>query len=154
LPTGSVLQVVNYSFGTYTNTTAQIPIDNTIPQNTEGTELMTVSITPTSSSNKLIIDVLVNACNDNSGRSQTIALFQDSTANALNASWAYQPSGGTVPMSQMIIKHYMTAGTTSSTTFKVRYGPSSLTTFAVNGDGSQKFGGVFISSITITEVKG
>ena len=84
LPTGSVLQVVNVQSGSYTSSIGTFPFDNTIPQNTEGTELFTVSITPTSSASKLFIQAV--ACLGNSaGDWMTIALFQDSTANSLAA---------------------------------------------------------------------
>ena len=46
----------------------------------------------------------------------------------------------------------MVAGTTSETTFKVRFGGNASGTMTFNGRlGSRKYGGVFASSITITE---
>ena len=52
LPTlqGQVLQVVNYQTGALASGTTTMPTDNTIPQNTEGTEFMTLAITPRSAS--------------------------------------------------------------------------------------------------------
>ena len=48
----------------------------------------------------------------------------------------------------------MTAGTTSSTTFKGRAGLSAAGTLSFNGfGGARRFGGVMASSITITEVQ-
>jgi hypothetical protein len=50
--------------------------------------------------------------------------------------------------------HYMAAGTTSATTFKVRIGAVTSGTITFNGIGSaRKLGGVLASSITITEIK-
>lgn len=148
LPVGTVLQVVNVQSGSFTSSTGTFPFDNTIPQNTEGTELFTVSITPTSASSKLLIQAV--ACLGNSaGDWMTIALFQDSTANALAANLAYQATAtGTL---MMPVNYYMTAGTTSSTTFKIRYGSNGSTTY-VNGNGSGKYGGTLISSLTVTEI--
>ena len=60
LPTGSVLQVVNTMNGAVATGTTIIPQDNTIPQITEGTEFMTLAITPTSATSQLRIDVVVN----------------------------------------------------------------------------------------------
>jgi Pgp3 C-terminal domain len=149
LPTGSVLQVVNSQTGTTASGSGTIPQDNTIPQNNEGTEFITASITPTSSSSKLLILVNLFASNNASGFGLTAALFQDSTANALAATNVYQgTANGRVNLS---LVYYMTAGTTSSTTFKVRAGGDSGTTY-LNGVSTQYFGGVGISSLTIMEI--
>jgi hypothetical protein len=56
LPAGSVLQVVNVQTGAVATGTSQTQNDDTIPQNTEGTEFITLAITPTSASSKLKID--------------------------------------------------------------------------------------------------
>jgi len=109
---------------------------------------MTLAITPTSASNKLRIEVLVN-CASSTTTDTKIALFVGTTANALSVSdifgtadWRKQPQ----------IIHYMTAGATSELTFRVRGGGTNGT-FTFNGyGGARKFGGTFISSITITEI--
>jgi hypothetical protein len=80
------------------------------------------------------------------------ALFQDATANALAV------GANRAPGADMIIpvhfKHYMTAGTTSETTFKVRVGNASGTT-TFNGIGSgpatEFFGDTMRSYIIIRE---
>jgi hypothetical protein len=148
---GMVVQVVNTMAGAVATCSTAIPLDNTIPQNTEGTQVMTLAITPSSSSNKLLIDVI--CCSSRAGTSgMACALFQDSTANALAA--VRDDLATTSEVGVFHLKHYMTAGTTSATTFKVRIGASSGTHY-FNGDnsGTQLFGGVSASSITITEIK-
>lgn len=146
--TGRNIQVVNISTGAVATGSTVIPFDDTIPQNTEGDEYFTLAITPTKSTNLLKIEVLINLFTS-SGDELTAALFQDATANALTAS-----SIPGVSFGQIKLIHYMTAGTTSSTTFKVRAGANSAGTTTVNGaNGARKLGGVSISSMTITEVK-
>ena len=54
---GQVLQVVNFQTGEFSTFGNAIPLDDTIPQNTEGNEYMSLSITPTSASSKLLIEV-------------------------------------------------------------------------------------------------
>jgi len=84
----------------------------------------------------------------------TTALFQDSTANALAA--MVLKSGDTqTGFGPNVFTHYMTAGTVSETTFKIRAGVNaSGGTFTFNGNsGSRLMGGVMASSITITEIK-
>jgi hypothetical protein len=145
LKTRSEGQTVNTQDGAHVGTTATIPQDDTIPQNTEGLEVMTLSITPNSATSKLRIDVLVNA--EAGGASWSTALFQDSTANALTAS--LNDSKG-----QAKLTYYMTSGTASATTFKVRIGGTG-STIRFNGIAAlagRIYGGVNYSSITITEI--
>ena len=79
-----------------------------------------------------------------------VALFQDSTASAL-ACRALRPSDYYYPV-QNNFSYYMTAGTTSSTTFKVRVGMNSGTVY-INRDGetSNHTWGGQVSYINITE---
>lgn len=148
---GKLIQSVNTQTGTGSTGTTQIPSDNTIPQNTEGDEYMTLAITPTSASNKLKIEVVYNGTHSAISRN-TVALFQDSTAGALAVGQFVNPAAGYE--GQCIFTHYMTAGTTSSTTFKVRAGGNAAGTTTFNGTGGvQRYGGVYASSITITEIQ-
>lgn len=148
-----VVQVVNVTDGTVATGTTQLPGDNTIPQNTEGVEFMTLAITPNSTSNKLIIDIRMSLAHSSSSSGVNAALFQDTTVNALAAFFTGKGSG-TNDECSISFTHYMTAGTTSSTTFKVRAGSGAAGTTTFNGSsGTQKFGGVQASSITITEIE-
>lgn len=147
--TGKMVQMVSTTTGTSATGTTTIPLDNTIPQNTEGDQYMTLAITPVNTNNKLVITatfvVSSSAINNIIG-----ALFQDTTANAL-AAIAITQATATGPVTG-VIKHVMTAGTTSSTTFKVRLGGSNVGTTTFNGSGgTQIFGGVCASSIVIEE---
>ena len=150
--TGSVIQVVNTTTGAVATGTTTTPVDDTIPQNTEGTEFMTLAITPSNASNKLKIDVVFCASFPNN-LPMVVALHQDSTADALRGvvQWNSYNSeqNGVVTFS-----HYMAAGTTSATTFKVRAGMSGAGTITFNGiSAGRLLGGVMASSITITEIK-
>jgi hypothetical protein len=146
--TPHVLQVVNYSSGVVATGAGIIPWDTSIPQKTEGTEWATLAITPKSATSKLIIGVLLNW--SSGGEKIIIALFQDDTAGALSAVADYRYAGYA---GVTTLKHFMTSATTSSTTFKVRFGPDATSTVTINGSASAaKLGGVNISSITITEV--
>ena len=151
LGTGAVLQVKNSTVSTSDTSASSIGADDTIPQSNEGLEVTTLAITPKSASNKLLIQVVVMG-SSSSDAVTTIGLFQDSGANALGAVTAYQSTGtGTHTLS---FNHFMTAGTTSATTFKVRAG-ANTGTFTLNGySGGRKLGGVASSSITIMEIGG
>jgi len=149
LPAGSVLQVVSSQSGVKNSGTGTIPFDNTIPQNTEGTEFFSLAITPTSASSKLRIEVLLNL--DMVATRYIVALFLDSGADAIavgggsyiTANWGRQIS----------ISHYMTAGTTNVMTFKVRAGGNTAgTTYLNSTAGGDYFNGTYNSGITITEI--
>ena len=152
--TGKIIQIVNVTDGTTATGTTLVPPDNTIPQNTEGTEFMTLAITPTNASNKLLIQVVIVGSLNITNNATMTALFQDSTANALAATM--QAARQADVANTTAFNHYMTAGTTSATTFKVRAGPYFAGTYRFNGMASsaaQLFGGVSSSSITITEIE-
>jgi hypothetical protein len=111
---------------------------------------MSVTYTPTNASNKLIIDVFANASNSSSGTASFMGIFQDSTSNALAAITGEFRSNAV--LAPMAMRHIMTAGTTSSTTFKVRIGTAGGTTTFNGLSGAGIFGGVLASSIRVTEV--
>ena len=151
LPAGTVLQVVNTMSSTLATGSTILPLDNTIPQSTEGDQYMSLAITPKSASNTLVIEVVANAANS-AGNTTSVALFQDATANAL-AAVALTHFGVANSVLTQKLTHKMTAGTTSATTFKARIGPSAAATISFNGQsGAQLFGGVMASSITIYEI--
>lgn len=142
-----VQEVYSQESGVDTGATT-IPWDDTIPQKTEGDEYLTLAITPVSATNILRIQIVVNfSCTVNSY--PTVALFQDNTDNALATQTTFVTAGS---MGTVSFVFSMAAGTTSETTFKVRIGPSNGYMITFNGvGGARKFGGVCVSSITITE---
>lgn len=138
-------------YSTYTSTTGTFPYDDTIPQNTEGTALPNeVTITPSSATNRLLIEVEVPMSISSSAH-MVVALFQDSDADALAA---VAENGGSGSISSVIFTHEMAAGTTSATTFKLRYGANTAATSYVNGNNSaRRFGGAMQTRLRVTEIK-
>ena len=146
-----LVQVVNTQTGASATGTTNAAADDTIPQITEGDEYMTLAITPTHASNKLIIQVVGNFA-VSAADNLVMALFQDTTANALAAVQWF--TSGANHSQQINLNHFMTTGTTSSTTFKVRAGETGSNTVTFNGaGGSRVFGGNGCSSITISEIR-
>lgn len=142
----SILVQTKYSqTQTYTNTTS-IPFDDTIPQQTEGTQILTVSITPTSATNILRIDAVVSGFGVAGSNTYGIAaIFKDSNNNALASGFEYGDGydGG------IKVTYFMSAGTTSLTTFKLRCG-----NISVNGwNGQRRLGGSVVTSLTVTEFR-
>jgi len=146
---GKIVQVVNVINSAVATGTTVMTFGDSIPQNTAGDEYMTLAITPTSASNKLFIQATAMVRTTTLG-SFVIALFQDTTANALGASAKTLTA---TYVNQVNLIHYMTAGTTSATTFKIRMGNTNSNTTTFNGStGSRQLGGIASSNITITEI--
>lgn len=148
---GDTIQFQGNATGAVATGTTVMPIDDTIPQNTEGDQFMTQSITPTSAAHVLDIRHLGNYSYGGSGASCGFALFQDSTAGALAAML------GLVGIAQAAIalSYRMLAGTTSATTFKIRAGQNTggSDTVTFNGIASaRKLGGVLASRLDTTEI--
>lgn len=147
----AIVQMVNTITGAAATGTTSIPHDDTIPQISEGDEYMTLAVTPTKSTNKLKIEVVVYLSATNANEWLTAALFQDSTSDALAAGTIFDATA--TAMQGIVFTHYMTAGTTSATTFRVRAGRDGAGTTTFNGQsGGRMLGGVLASSITITEI--
>jgi hypothetical protein len=147
-----ITQIVNTQTGALATGTTTIPFDNTIPQNAEGNEFMTLAITPQDVNNILLIEVVFHG-GVTADSHLIVALFQDSTANAL-AAMARRASVGATDHAPIVFRHKMTAGTISPTTFKVRAGGAAAGTTTFNGNnGGGIMGGVIASSITITEIR-
>ena len=149
---GAVRQCQYTINSTYSATTGvAIPVDDTIPQKTEGTTAgMDRAITPGATGNVLVIEGTVN-CAHSDDTTLVITLLQDTTANAL-AAWSVRCIADY--METVSFRYVMAAGTTSATTFKVYVGPSTGTgTTFLNGGSTtgRKFGGVARSILTVTE---
>jgi hypothetical protein len=150
--TGFPVQIVNTTFSAVSTGATTIPIDDTIPQSTEGDQYMTQAITPKSTTNVLVIEAKVFCSVNAASQNIVAALFQDATAGALAATQEFaDTSTGVLTLN---LYHSMTAGTTSSTTFKVRAGTGSSGTLTFNGsNGGRRFGGITLSHIRVTEYK-
>jgi hypothetical protein len=151
-PAGSVLQTVQTTKTSLQVCSTAIPWDDTIPQNTEGDEIFTASITPSSASNKILVRVTTYGAA--SAGWYTIAVFKDSDANAIAAAWGI---GQNVDyQSTTTIEYLHSPATTSAITYKVRAGSSSGS-YRLNGainSAGRLFGGVSFSNITLQEIKG
>jgi hypothetical protein len=146
--------VVQTSYAEYTansNLTAVIPVDDTIPQNTEGTEILSVPITPKFSTSRVLVQFQGQFAisNVNNG---IAALFRDAAAPSLatqhvtqdiadfSKSWSFQ--------------YLDSPATTSAITYRIRVGPGSAATLRLNGlTISRRFGGTSRATLIVQEIK-
>jgi hypothetical protein len=144
-----MVQQVNTQTTAWRQCNTLIPRDNSIPQQSEGDQVMSLSITPKAATNKLKIEVVANLTRVWAGWGVTAALFQDAQSNALAVGHSDVSAFGR--LINVVFTHYMNAGTTLPTTFKVRVGTDAGDAYFNGTNTGGLFGGRFVSSITITE---
>lgn len=128
---------------------------DTALQNTGGDQYLSATITPKNASSTLIIEVVAFFSSSVASVLLEYGLFQDTTASALACGAAPIGLGSTGFIQFVVLRHVMTAGTTSATTFKFRAGQltGSSATITFNGvAAARKFAGTMASSIKITEI--
>lgn len=147
-----IVQMVAAAQSAHNSLSTVIPLDDTIPQSSEGTQVISAAITPTHASNTLLVEFQGWGAGSTTNIAGVCALFLDSETDARQASAATSASGNyAVPLS---LRYVMAAGGTSAMTFAVRVGPGSTGNFGYNGiPASRYFGGISQQILTITEIK-
>jgi hypothetical protein len=144
-------QVYEYATNSTVSSANQIPYDDTIPQNTEGGQIISASFTPTNASNKLRFRFNGSFCLTAAGVG-VCALFSGASAGAVAAS-ATRADSNDNPY-QFNLEHEEVAGVTTSKTFAIRVGPASAVTLSMNGtSAARRLGGVAKAVLIIEEVK-
>jgi len=152
--TGMVLQI-QYAENTsliVSSTTMAGGVD-TIPIKTDGTTIVTTSITPRAISNQLLISSVVPMANG-AGANLWMGLFQDTTTSALAA----LPCGnGTNEVAHGMLLFQMAANTIGPTTLKILVGNFTTNnfTFTINGAvQSRRLGGASRATLVVQEIHG
>jgi len=144
-------QIQTFQTGAVATGTTTIPLDDTIPQITEGDQYMTLAITPTNASSTLEIDVTCVVSNSLAGR-LICALFRVGTTDSLAV--VTQNIHTATAIITFTYKAVISAANTNAQTFTVRAGGATGQggTITFNGSsGTREFGGVMSSRITIKE---
>lgn len=152
--TGDIVQDVTKEYTAVATGSTVIPLDDTIPQNTEGDQYMNLDVTPTSFCNLVEVSVLGNFANSSTEANMAMALFRDSIANALTAVF-WSRGGAANKVGQAVLswrERSPQAGVGVS--YKTRAGAlvtAGTTTF--NGDSSaRRFGGTMNSHMRYKEI--
>lgn len=146
---GSSIQKVYAESTANTDLIVGIPTDDTIPQSTEGTEVLSLAIVPKYTDSYLIVTFsgFISA-----GQDAVAALFRDAGTAAIAAA-ACTPYSTNHP-SQIAISFRTTSGSIASTTFRVRAGTSTTAPLRFNGTTAGRwFGGSARATLTIEEIK-
>lgn len=148
---GKFVNEARFVTGSVLTGTTLIPKDNTVPQNTEGDQYMTLAYTPDDAANILYVTSDWYGTSGASENNMILALFRDGVVGAL----ALGSQTVTVAGSQMVgmrLSYRVVAGSISPTTFNVRAGGNIAATTTFNGSLSAAlYNGVLSSNITIKE---
>lgn len=151
-PAGAVLQTVIAEVRTNATLSPGIPMDDTIPQSTEGTQVVTASITPSNAANKILVKSHFMGSGNQAGYTAIMAMFRDSASDAFAVSSTITGANGYMFSCDSVFLD--APNTTSAVTYKMRAGNNS-TTLAMNGStGGRIFGGASSCHIVLQEIKG
>lgn len=134
--------------------TTVIPRDDTIPQITEGAELLTQAITCRATMNLVRVDALMQIAPNDGASYIAAALFKDATASALAVTSLEAPNGA---ISSLPLRYVALASTVSAATFRIRAGKDAgaagVVDLTLNGvNGARFYGGVLNSYLEIEEI--
>ncbi len=157
------------TYGTNNTISSSMPVGSSAPTNSQGTEVITLAFTPNNASSRLFIQAVVHfrtdcavTANSTGTVSGVVALFVDSTTNALQSSVGCSTGGRALSEdtwtyyaeNTVVLEYEVSAASTSARTYKIRVGKATAgslvsSTLEIN-DGSM--GGTKVSRLTVTEI--
>lgn len=147
----AIKNVARSENNTRSTTSSIIPLDNTKPQKTEGTQILSVTHTPTKIGNKVRVRVVVYVAKAVTEAFTTVALFSGGS-DAIATAYAFDSSGTSSYYAQSVMIDYMSdVSSLSSVTYTVRAG-GHAGPVEINGYNGAKYDGALISSITVEEI--
>lgn len=147
---GAVLQVLQNTYTTNTTLSTTIPDDDTTPTSSEGTQVLSQAITPSSASNKVLCMVYIWGGVGTANNPLQAALFRGSTC--INACQAKYYDGTINTWGPLVFTYQDSPATTSSTTYSVRVGSSFNNAFLNGvGTGTRKYGGTSACTLVVME---
>lgn len=150
---GEVTQSISSVSTSFSTGTTVLPADNTVPQNTEGDQYATITLTPQSTMNLLKFKIQTHAACSAANLVFSAAIFKDSDASAI-AAFMHQMTAADIGIN--FHGEYMRLATsTSSATYNLRCGASNASTLTYNGAaGANIFNGVSNSIFSCEEIIG
>jgi hypothetical protein len=146
---GHRIQLARHHVGDRVATATTIPDDDTIPQVTEGAEMFSVTLSPSSAANLLRSSSQCTVGNTG-GVNWAQVLFRDGGADGLAA---VADRNGANEATSSSMSHLVLAGGSASTEFTLNLGPLSASTLSLNAVGAtRRFGGVHASYLEIEEI--
>lgn len=145
--------IVDRAYAEYTanaNITTVIPFDDTIPQNTEGTQILSVVITPKSTTNRLRIR-FQGQYTCTTASNGIVAIFTSASANAIAVDTSSVT--GLDFAGQLVSEVEIVPGSITPLTVSARIGPNTANTLRLNGTTSARlFGGSMKATLVVEEI--
>jgi hypothetical protein len=142
--------VIGSTIGTYTNSTAlstTVPADDTVPTNTEGTEIISVSYTPTNASS--ILRCTFSGVGSTAGGDNAVAsIFQGSTN--IGAQMINMTAANTKHVFHVIAQY--SPGSVSSQTISVRVGGVASSVYLNGTSVGRLLGGTQAATLLVEEI--
>lgn len=146
---GVLAQRYIQSYTSFTSLSVGIPFDDTIPQNTEGAQLLTQAITPVNANSTIFIRA--SGMFGGSNAWAIMSLFVDATANAL-ATTSMEMAAANITVTPCL-EYSEAAGSTAARTYKLRAGPDTGNQIFTNGiTTGRKFGGNSAITLVVEEM--
>ena len=146
---GSVIKIYQTNQSNADSTTNIIPTDDTIPQITEGTQILSVNLTLSSLGNAFIFD-FVGTFSAAGLTVISVTFGETGVANCLDV------AAQTVPISNYIqnisLQPVVFPSDINQHTYQFRYGPSTSTTAYINKGSSTLLSSIAKSTLTVYEV--
>jgi hypothetical protein len=147
-PQGQILQVVSGSIPAASGTTL-VPLDNTLPLNTEGWQIWTNTFTPISATSRIIIKFSITTSNSIATGTNICSVFAGST-NIGVAATRLSIASGSGNLSFSIV---YSPGSAAAITFSSRLGGTVAGTSYCNQIGTTTLGGGLVSEYIIMEIQ-
>ena len=144
-----IIQSVYSEYLTNESLNTVLQNDDTIPQNTEGTEVLTAAITPKSASSRIRIRFQA-MCGVSETSGVAAALFVDTTANALTANGISIAGAGV--LTPIGLEYEEPSVSVNARTYKIRVGAGNAT-LRLNGTSfARLYGGVSRATLIVDEI--
>jgi len=151
LPAGSIIACHYAAYNTYASLTAMIPHDNTVPQAGEGTEILSITLTPQSASSR--VRLRFSGFCTASGKFPATAFLSIDGGAAVQAVTALGDDASQTLHLGFEFEH--SPGDTAAHTYSVRVGPGGSGSLRMNGSASARlFGGAAAATLCAEEIKG
>jgi hypothetical protein len=142
-----LFQTLSTSTSSMITCSTAIPDDNTIPQITEGDQILSLSITPTTSTS--LIEIIIHANGTSGIGASMMTLFSDiASSNALQTTYFSSVSSSAVNAN---LYYNISSASTTTRTYSVRVGPASGTMYINGSGGNQRFNGTANTWMQIIE---
>jgi hypothetical protein len=148
---GSVLQVVT---GTIPATTAStvIPLDNTIPTSTEGTQIFANTFTPISATSRIIVSYMLTVAVGTNNTNMATTAFSGTTNIGAAVTRCATSSATAGSSYNLSLQAAFAPGAVTPIVIQGRVGALSGATWYANTHATAFFGGALVSEYTIMEV--